>query len=115
MCIALEFKNNLGQDFYGAKGLIPAGSTFYLVGKLSPASGGTWTNPYSSKTDYRVSYSNKPRVFAQDFKTVATFNLIENSLQKAYSTVPDLRSTEMLFGLSVDLKWQPGLTFDVDL
>ena len=115
VCIALEFKNNLGQDFYGAKGLIPAGSTFYLVGKLSPASGGTWTDPYSSKTDYRVSYSNIARVFAQDFKTVATFNLTQTSLQKAYSTVPDLRSTEMLFGLSVDLTWQPGLTFNVDL
>ena len=115
VCIALEFKNNLGQDFYGAKGLIPAGSTFYLVGKLSPASGGTWTDPYSSMTDYRVSNSNTARVFAQDFKTVATFNLTETSLQNAYSTVPDLRSTEMLFGLSVDLTWQHGLTFNVDL
>ncbi len=117
VCIALEFKNNMGVDFYGAKNMIPAGNTFYLVGKLqvtaSSSSPGTWKSDYP--TGYRVSESATPRVFGQDHKTVVTFNLNENSLKAAYSTIPDLRSTEMLFGLSVDLHWKSGLTFDIDL
>lgn len=113
VCVALEFKNNTGRDFYGAKNIIPAGNTFYLVGKLSVANGSGWTSDYPS--GYRVSESATPRVFGQDHKTVVTFNLNEASLKAAYSTVPDLRSTEMLFGLSVDLEWKSGLTFAIDL
>ena len=37
------------------------------------------------------------------------------ALQKAYSSIPDLRSTKLLFGLSVDLTWKAGLSFDIDL
>jgi hypothetical protein len=37
------------------------------------------------------------------------------SLQSAYATVPDLRSVAMTFGLSVDLEWQTGATFDITL
>lgn len=113
VCIALEFKNNLGTDFYGAKNLIPAGSTFYLVGKLSPSSGTGWTDNYPS--GYRVSEHATARVFGQDHKTIVTFSLAGTSLQNAYSTVPDLRTTEMLFGLNVDLTWVNGLSFEIPI
>ena len=51
-------------------------------------------------------------MFIQDFMTTANFVLGETSLQHAYATVPDLRSTQISLGLSVDLKWQTGLTFN---
>ena len=111
--IALEMTAN--KDFYGASGKIKAGQKFYLIGSLDPANGGsiTWTNHTSFKstdTGYNVS-----RVFIRDAKTVATFTLGENCLKSAYSTIPDLRSTQMLFGISVDLAWKAGLTFDVNI
>lgn len=112
--VALEFVNNTGIDFYGVNGMIPAGNTFYLVGKLELSTAAdTWTSSYP--TGYRVPQSGVKRVFGQDHKAVAKFRIGETSLQKAYSTIPDLRSTEVLFGLSVDLNWEAGMTFTVDL
>ena len=52
------------------------------------------------------------RVFMQDYMTEATFVLTENSLKYALIAVPDLRSTQISLGLSVDLKWNKGLVFD---
>lgn len=93
---ALEFKNN-GEDFYGKDGqIVPAGGTFYLVGQLSTHKNGV------KAADY---------VFQQDHHTVA--NVTINSLKDAYNTVPDLRKTELEFGLYVDLTWEAGLTQDV--
>ena len=114
--IALEMTAD--KDFYGASGKIKAGQKFYLIGSLNPASPATgstisWGNHTSFKsgdTGYGVN-----RVFIRDAKTEATFTLNANCLQKAYSTIPDLRSTQMIFGISVDLKWKAGLTFDVNL
>ena len=108
--VALEIKNNSGKDFYGVDGIIAAGATFYLVGQLVPAGTITWTGVYDNHPGY-----NKTRVFIQDFKTIANFTISANGLKKAYSSIPDLRSTQMLFGLSVDLTWKPGLTFDVEI
>ena len=110
--VAVEFVAS--KDFFGKDGLIKAGQSFYLIGELNP-SGTTidWTKHVSFKsTD--TGY-NKNRVFIRDAKTTATFTLSGTSLQKAYSTIPDLRSTQMVFGLSVDLEWKPGLTFNVNL
>ena len=42
-----------------------------------------------------------------------TFTIGKDALQRAYSTIPDLRSTQMYFGLSVDLEWKTGLKFNV--
>lgn len=114
--IALEMTAD--KDFYGKEGMIKAGQKFYLIGSLdptSPATGSsiTWANQTSFKsTD--TGY-NTNRVFIRDAKTEATFKLSNTSLQKAYSTIPDLRSTQMLFGISVDLVWKAGLTFEVNL
>ena len=53
------------------------------------------------------------RVFIRDAATTATFTIGKDALQRAYSTIPDLRSTQMYFGLSVDLEWKAGLNFNV--
>jgi hypothetical protein len=47
--------------------------------------------------------------------TTATFKIGANSLQNAFVTVPDLRSTQTSLGLSVDLKWETGLNFETVL
>ena len=52
------------------------------------------------------------RVFMQDYMTEATFVLTENSLKYALVAVPDLRSSQISMGLSVDLNWNKGLKFD---
>lgn len=44
--------------------------------------------------------------------TSATFVIGETSLQKALVAVPDLRAGQISLGLSVDLNWQTGLTYD---
>ncbi len=109
--VALEFKNSTGKDFMGLNNLIPKDGTFYLVGKLD-LSGKSLKEAWPTG-DYALPGNNTPRVFIQDYMTTANFKILENSLKKAYYTVPDLRSTQMTFGLSVDLKWRSGYTFDV--
>ena len=115
--VAIEFLNNSGTDFYGNGNLIRNGGFFYLIGCLDPSgtNGGSITWP----TDHPVppynadgSSQEVKRVFIQDFLTTATFTLGENSLHYAYLTVPDLRSSSMSLGLSVDLNWETGLNFD---
>lgn len=102
--VTVELENNMG-DFYGAKGLIPKNTRFYLVGQLDP----------------NASEVNKPsgtaetldHVFIKDHTTVANF-IIKN-LQNAYNHIPDMRTSKINVGLAVDLSWQTGITFDVNL
>lgn len=98
--VAIELTNNSGVAFRGADGIIPAGGKFYLVGQLNP----------DAKTIEGVT---NPAVFMSDYKT--TMNLNITSLKSAYNTIPDLRSTKLQLGLSVDLDWQAGLQFDVEI
>lgn len=98
--VAIELTNNSGVAFRGADGIIPAGGKFYLVGKLEP------------KTK-ALTGVDKPAVFMSDYKT--TLNLTIKSLQNAYNTIPDLRSTKLQLGLSVDLDWKTGIQFDVNI
>ena len=119
--VALEFYNN-DQDFYGNYNMIRKGGYFYLIGILNINKDGlgnpTWhtdgyiTPPYRAYGDNN-SYtpSQVKRVFIQDFTTKAVFSLNKESLQHAYLTVPDLRSSSLSLGLSVDLSWQDGLDF----
>ena len=95
--VTVELANNMG-DFYGKEGLIPQGSRFYLVGELDP----------TGKTTTTVDH-----VFVKDHTTVANF--IIKDLKKAYNHIPDMRTTKINVGLAVDLSWQTGITFDVDL
>ncbi|MBR4826541.1 MAG: hypothetical protein IKZ91_01490 [Bacteroidales bacterium] len=113
--VALEFYNNSGKDFYGLHNVIRNGGYFYLIGQLDPANGGTITWPTTHvippyKAD--LTQDNTKRVFMQDFTTNVTFTLGEYSLQYAYLTVPDLRSSSLTLGLSVDIKWETGCVFD---
>lgn len=113
--VNIAFEMTADKDFYGASGKIKSGQKFYLIGSLNPADGGdiTWADHKSfdtSDTGYNIN-----RVFIRDAKTVATFTLQKNCLKNAYSTIPDLRSIQMLFGISVDLAWKAGLTFNVNI
>ena len=115
--VAIEFKNNTGKDFYGNASLIRKDGYFYLVGCLDPSgdNGGTITLPSDHPVPpYNLDGSSQEvkRVFIQDFMTKAVFKLGVNSLKSAYLTVPDLRSSTMSLGLSVDLNWEDGLNFD---
>lgn len=114
--VGLEFVNNTGTDFWGMHNLIPKGGTFYIIGKMDPYADGAITfpsnydlPPYTSTTD-ATSLQIK-RVFIQSFKTEAHFYLTANSLKSAYVTVPDLRSTELSLGMSVDVTWHSGINF----
>ena len=71
--------------------------------------------PYKYVADGNKEYAYgtmAQRVFVQDHKTVAKFKIGYKSLQAAYITVPDLRSSQITLGLSVDLNWENYLTFD---
>ena len=100
--VTVELENNMG-DFYGKDGLIPNGSRFYLVGQLDP-NASTATKPNGETID---------RVFVKDHTTVANFTI--TNLKNAYNHIPDLRTSKINVGLAVDLSWQDGITFDVDL
>lgn len=122
--VALELVNNTGKDIWGELNLIRDGGTFYLVGKLDlaaaiAASATTFPEekychypPYNPETGETISVK---RVFMQDYMTVANLKFTRNSLKHAYVTVPDLRSSQISLGLSVDLKWNEGLSFNVEL
>ena len=101
--ITIELENNSNVDFYGAEDVIPAGSKFYLIGKLNPNETGTnITKP-----------AGVDRVFVKDHTTVANFTI--TNLKNAYNHIPDMRTSKINVGLAVDLSWQDGITFNVDL
>ena len=116
--VALQFVNN-GDDFWGRDNLIRKGQTFYLVAELNPTGKTitTWDNYYQVPPLDADGVSTKTtRVFVQDYMTTAKFKIANDdttkSLQNAYVTIPDLRSSQLSFGLSVDLNWRPGLVFE---
>lgn len=133
--IALEFVNNSGKDFWGWNNLIRNGATFYITGKLDPdvtssdkltalgktaeeyaadkSLGITWPTNYALPPyDAEGNTIKERRVFIQDYTTIANFVIGSTSLQKALVALPDLRSTQISLGLSVDLEWSNGLVFD---
>ncbi len=97
---AIEFKNNSSVEFQGVQGVVPVDGKFYLVGKLDP-------------TNSQLQNVTSPAVFMPDYQTTVTAKI--STLKYAYNTIPDLRATNMQLGLSVDLTWTPGLTFEIDL
>lgn len=109
--MAIELENNSGSDFYGFDGVIMKNQKFYLVAKLSMSDSHTISSWPAA--DYRFPYNGTTRVFVQDYTTKV--NLTINDLKNAYSTIPDLRSLELRLGLSVDLSWRTGLTYDVTI
>ena len=106
--IAIELTNNTGADFYGKNGqLIPAGGKFYLTTTLAAANATT--------TDKKI--------FKQDFYTIANLTIkagtlgVTNNvgLGTATNTIPDLRVPALELGLAVDLHWQAGNTYTIDI
>ena len=101
--VTIELENK-AENFYGAEGLIPKGSKFYLVGELDPNNTATVTQPTGEAIDH---------VFVKDHTTVANF--IIKDLKKAYNHIPDMRTSKINVGLAVNLSWQDGIKFDVEL
>lgn len=100
--VALEFVNR-DQDFIGKDGqIIPVGTKFYLVADLDA---GAVAEAEYNKTGGKV--------FKQDYITRAQFTI--KSLANAYNTIPDLRNPKVELGLSVDLSWNSGITFDIPI
>lgn len=100
--VVLEFVNNTEVDFYGKDGMVPKGGKFYLVGKLDKAATTGVTNT-----------KNVDHIFVQDHTTVANFTI--KDLKDAYNTIPDLRSTSVSVGLAVNLTWENGIEFNVEI
>lgn len=111
--VALELTAT--KDFYGLSGFIKSGQKFYLIGELDPLSTAQEPVDWSKQTSFASGDTGygQDRVFIRDAITTATFTIGKDALQRAYSTIPDLRSTQMYFGLSVDLEWKTGLKFNV--
>lgn len=101
--VAIELTNNTDKDFFGIEGKrIPAGCKFYLVGELDPKNG---VAPDGG--------TKLGQVFKQDYFTVVNFTI--KDLKKAYNVIPDLKAPKLELGLSVDLTWQQGDTYAVEL
>ncbi|MGM9698105.1 MAG: hypothetical protein ACI3Y0_05630 [Prevotella sp.] len=111
--IALELENNSGGDFKGIDGVVAAGQRFYLLAELDPKASGLAAISWPSTNPNRFPQFGIDRTFVQDFKTKVKFTV--STLKNAYVTIPDLRSVKLQLGLSVDLQWQNGLTFEVPL
>lgn len=123
--MVVELQNNSGNEFHGYNDeVIPAGSKFYMVAELNPEATSGVTQP-TTKTG---STFDKTKVFQQDFTTIANLKILRNDgttsgsittydkgLGAAYNVIPDLRTPALSIGLSVDLTWQAGLTFNVDM
>ena len=126
--IALEFQNVSGLPFWGRENLIPDKGKFYLVAQISNTEARqnsiTWPTDHQIPPVYGVDEETVPtgknpgeskqipRVFIQDFLTTAVFKLSEDALKNAYYTMPDLRTSNMSLGLSVDLAWEAGYVVD---
>ena len=108
---AIELQNTSNTDFYGVDGVVAAGQKFYLVGKMSVGDSQTITFP--TDNDYRFPGKDTKRIFVQDYTT--NLNVTFKSLKNAYVTIPDLRASNLQLGLSVDLTWQSGLTYNVTI
>ena len=118
--VAVEFVNG-GDPFWGRDNLIPKDGVFYLVGKLhkptaSDITGITWPDDHQIPPTDGDGLSKKiARVFIQDFVTTVNFKIGAESLKHAYYSIPDLRASNMSLGLDVDLKWETGISYDVNL
>lgn len=124
--VAIELVNNGNKSFYAQDGIVEIGQRFYLIGKLELNDGKkadfTWPAYGTGESNLKKSYENRypvkatdadKRIFIQDYTTTANFTI--SSLQNAYVTIPDLRASKLQLGLSVDLEWKNGITFDVEI
>lgn len=100
---ALELENN-GEAFQGKDGIVAKNAKFYLVGTLKAVNETGITLPEGV---------SKPSVFMSDYQTELTATI--SSLENAYNCIPDIRTTNMQLGLSVDLKWKTGIQYNIEI
>ena len=86
----LELRNDSGKAFKGADGVIPAGSRFYLAGKI----------PAPSEDDIAAGVN---RVFMQDRYTQITCKI--TSLENAYLCIPQMGNPELQLGVQTKTNW----------
>ncbi len=86
----LELRNDSGKAFKGADGVIPAGSRFYLAGKI----------PAPSEDDIAAGVN---RVFMQDRYTQITCKI--TSLENAYLCIPQMGNPELQLGVQTKINW----------
>lgn len=112
--IALQFRNDSENEFTGADGIIYPGKTFYLIAELDPKATTGVKQPTGGSIE---------QVFLQDFvtKVALTINAGTDTdgnnkgFGAALSGLPDLTTSKLEFGLSVNLSWEEGLTFNVNI
>lgn len=80
--------------------MVPKDGKFYLVGKLDMNKAG-------------LDKKGLDHIFVQDHTTVANLTIMD--LRNAYNNIPDLRSTSVSVGLAVNLTWEDGIKFDVEI
>ncbi|MCR5850782.1 MAG: hypothetical protein K6G92_08740 [Bacteroidaceae bacterium] len=121
--LAMELVNN-GDDFQGADGIILHGATFYLTASMVPSEG---TNYNAGTID---------QIFRKDHATEVNLKVMNgwpdkdgdgkpdpdldqygnpkppSGLATATYGVPDILVPHSSFGLSVDLIWREGMTFE---
>lgn len=85
----LELRNDSGESFTGAEGVIVPGQYFYLSGKLDKSD-----NP---------SY---PRVFMQDHMTTAHCTV--SSMENAHICVPEMGNPQLMLGIQTSVNWKMG-------
>lgn len=101
--MAVEMTNTTGSPFYGVDQMeIPAGSPFYMLAALNPATATT------EQTD--GDQADKTRVFTQD--QITEVNCVVHNLKNAYLNIPDLRNAGLKIGLQVNTDWQSGISKD---
>ena len=109
--VVVEFTNDIA-DFYGKDGqLIKKDSKFYMLATLA-ASSATETESKVFKQDYNTTANFAVKVGTANtaFDTTTTKN--EEGLGAAYNVIPDLRTPALELGMSVDLQWSTGHTYE---
>lgn len=100
---ALEFRNDSGVAFSGARGaIVLPGSTFYLIGHML----------YNSGTADAQAV-RPPAVFVKDCITTLTVRF--EALASAYTILPELTSPDLQMGVSVRLSWDAVTPFSYEL
>lgn len=102
--IMLEFRNDSGRKFYGVNGVIYPGTKFYLTGKIKPE---------DAEVSAIVPDDVKQRVFTQDY--VTTVGTIVESLENAYSVMPDILGGRLEIGVQLTTDWIQATTTNVVL
>lgn len=87
--IYLEFENKSGDDILGIDGVIPKGSRFYLVGKITPTE------------EQKQSGCN--RLFEREHAVVLDCSV--ESLQNAYLSVPRVGNPQLSIGVQTQINW----------